>query len=158
MKITELSIQRPLLVAVVVIIVLLLGGVSLARMSVDLFPEMELPVGAVITSYPGVGPEEIEEQLTKPLESVLSTVSDLDTISSISRMGTSAVIVLFDWGKDMDFAALEMREKVDLIRRFLPEGAEDPMIIKMDPTQMPILQVAVSSADLVGLKQVCEDV
>jgi len=147
-----------MLVAVVVIVVLLLGGVSLARMSVDLYPEMELPVGAVMTSYPGVGPEEIEEQLTKPLESVLSTVSDLDTISSISRMGTSAVIVLFDWGKDMDFAALEMREKVDLIRRSLPEGAEDPLIIKMDPTQMPIMQVAVSSADLVSLKQVCEDV
>lgn len=158
MKITDASINRPMLVTVVIIVMLILGGISLSRMSIDLFPEMKLPVGAVITSYPGVGPEEIEEQITKPLESVLSTVNDLDTVRSISSMGTSAVIILFDWGKDMDFAALEMREKVDLVRRFLPEGAEDPMILKMDPTQMPIMQVAISSSDLAGLKQVCDDI
>jgi len=158
MKITDISINRPMLVAVIITVIIILGGVSLSRMAIDLFPEMEMPVGAVITNYEGVGPEEIEEQVTKPLESVLSTVTDLDTIRSISRMGTSAVVVLFDWGKDMDFAALEMREKVDIIRRFLPEGADDPMIFKLDPTQMPIMQVAISSSDLVSLKQTGDDI
>ncbi len=158
MKITDLSINRPMLITVLIIVTLILGGVSLSRLTIDLFPEMELPVGAVITSYEGVGPQEIEEQLTKPLESTLSTVSDLDTIRSISSMGTSAIIILFDWGKDMDFAALEMREKVDIIRRFLPEGAGDPMIVKIDPTQMPILQVAISSNNLVSLRRTCDDV
>lgn len=87
MKLAEVSIKRPLLVAVLVTAVLILGGISYSRLSIDLLPEMKVPVGAVITSYPGVNPQEVESQVTKPLESVLSTVNDLDSLTSISSVG-----------------------------------------------------------------------
>ncbi|TYO96584.1 efflux RND transporter permease subunit [Desulfallas thermosapovorans] len=157
MKITDISIKRPMLVTVIIIIVLLLGGVSLTRLSIDLFPELELPVAIVSTSYSGVGPEEIEQQITKPLESVLSSVSNLDTISSTSSMGSSTVILMLDWGADMDFAALDIREKIDIIRDVLPDGAGAPTIFKADLNMMPILQVAAHSTDPMGLKQVLDD-
>lgn len=157
MKITDISIKRPMLVTVVIIIVLLLGGVSFSRLSIDLYPDLELPIGAVITEYPGVGPEEIEQQITEPMESVLSTVNDLDTISSTSSKGSSTVMVQFDWGKDMDFATLQMREKVDLIRQALPDEAKAPVILKADVNMMPILQVAVYSSQPRQLKQAVDD-
>jgi len=158
MKITDVSIKRPMLVTVIVVIVLLLGGVSLSRLSIDLFPDMELPVAVVMTNYPGVGPEEVEQQVTKPMESVLSSVSNLDTISSISSMGSSTVILMLDWGADMDFASLDIREKIDIIRDVLPEGANAPSIFKADLNMMPIIQVAAHSTDSMRLKQVMDDV
>jgi len=158
MKITDTSIRRPMLVAVLVTVLLLLGGVSLSRLAIDLWPEMNLPVAAVVTEYPGAGPEEVEQQVTKPLESVLATVSDLDSLQSTSNMGTSTVIVMFKWGTDMNYAALQIREKVDIIRSMLPSGAKAPMTFKMDPNMMPIIQLALSADDPRRLKQLTDDV
>ncbi len=158
MKITDISIKRPMLVTVVIIIVLLLGGVSLSRLNIDLFPEMELPVAVVVTNYSGVGPEEIEQQITKPIESVLSSVNNLDTISSTSSMGSSTVMVMLDWGSDMDFASLDIREKIDIIRDVLPDEADTPVIYKADLNMMPIVQVAAYSADPMQLKQEMDDI
>ncbi len=158
MKLAEVSIKRPLLVAVLVTAVLILGGISFSRLSIDLLPEMKVPVGAVFTSYPGISPQEVENQVTRPLESVLSTVNDLDSITSTSSVGQSVIIVMFNWGTDMDFAALQMREKVDLVKRFLPQDAEAPMVLKMDPNMMPVMQIALSSADLVHLQKLVDDV
>ncbi len=158
MKITDVSIKRPMLVTVIVIIVLLLGGVSFSRLSIDLYPEMELPVAVVMTNYAGVGPEEVEQQITKPMESVLSSVSNLDTISSTSSMGSSMVMIMLDWGADMDFASLDIREKIDIIRDVLPDGAGAPSIYKADLNMMPIVQVAAHSTDPMQLKQVMDDV
>jgi len=97
MKITDFSIKRPMTIAVLVVVILLLGAVSLSRLAIDLYPEMNLPVGAAMTSYQGAGPQEVENQVTKPLESVMGTVNDLDTIQSISSTGQSIVIVMFNW-------------------------------------------------------------
>jgi HAE1 family hydrophobic/amphiphilic exporter-1 len=158
MKITDFSIRRPMTIAVLVVVILLLGAVSLSRLAIDLYPEMNLPVGAVMTSYPGAGPQEVENQVTRPMESVLGTVSDLDTIQSISSTGESIVIVRFNWGTDMDFASLQMREKVDMIKGMLPDGADDPMVFKMDPNMLPIMQLAVVGDRPQQVKQVAEDV
>ncbi|KJS12079.1 MAG: multidrug ABC transporter [Peptococcaceae bacterium BRH_c8a] len=158
MKITDVSIKRPMLVTVIVIIVLLLGVVSFSRLSIDLFPEMELPIAVVMTSYPGVGPEEMEQQITKPMESVLSSVNNLDTISSTSSTGSSTVMLMLNWGADMDFASLDIREKIDIIRDALPDGAGAPTIFKADLDMMPIVQVAAHSTDPMRLKQVMDDV
>ncbi|SHJ27945.1 efflux RND transporter permease subunit [Desulfofundulus thermosubterraneus] len=158
MKITDTSIQRPMLVAVLVTVLLILGGVSLSRLAIDLWPEMNLPVAAVVTEYPGAGPEEVEQQVTRPLESILATVSNLDTIRSTSSMGTSTIILMFDWGTDMNYAALQIREKVDIIRQYLPSGVKTPMTFKMDPNMMPIMQLALSSEDPRRLKQLTDDV
>lgn len=158
MKITDVSIQRPMLVAVLVTVLLILGGVSLSRLAIDLWPEMNLPVAAVVTEYPGAGPEEVEQQVTRPLESILATVSNLDTIRSTSSMGVSTIVLMFDWGTDMNYAALQIREKVDLIRQYLPSGAKAPMTVKMDPNMMPIMQLALSAADARELKQITDDI
>ncbi|MCS5695443.1 efflux RND transporter permease subunit [Desulfofundulus thermocisternus] len=158
MKITDVSIQRPMLVAVLVTVLLILGGVSLSRLAIDLWPEMNLPVAAVVTEYPGAGPEEVEQQVTRPLESILATVSNLDTIQSTSSTGTSTIVLMFDWGTDMNYAALQIREKVDIIRQYLPSGVKTPMTFKMDPNMMPIMQLALSSEDPRQLKQLTDDV
>ncbi len=157
MKITDLALNRPMLIAVLVIVVLILGGVSLTRLSIDLYPEMQLPVAAVFAEYPGAGPKEVERQVTEPLEGVLATVNNLDELMSISSMGNSVIIVMFDWGTNMDFATLQMREKIDQMRAYLPEGVKAPVVFKMDPNQMPIMQIALSSGDPVRLKHLVEE-
>lgn len=158
MKITDVSIKRPMLVTVLVIIVLLLGGVSFSRLSIDLYPDMELPIALVMTNYSGAGPEEVEQQITKPMESVLSSVNNLDTISSTSSTGSSTIMIMLNWGADMDFASLDIREKVDIIRDALPDDASSPTIYKADLNMMPIVQVAAHSTDSMRLKQVMDDV
>jgi len=147
-----------MLILVCVTIVLLLGAVSFSKLSIDLFPEMELPVAIVMTNYQGVGPEEIEEQISKPIESVLSSVSDLDTITSTSMTGSSTVMVMLDWGADMDAASLEIRENIDLVRDALPEEASAPVVIKADLSMMPIIYLAVNSSDPMQLKQTVDEI
>jgi len=158
MKITDFSIKRPMTIAVLIVAILLLGAVSLSRLAIDLYPEMNLPVGAVMTSYEGAGPQEVENQVTRPLESVMGTVNDLDTIQSVSSTGSSMVVVMFNWGTDMDFASLQMREKVDLVKGMLPDGADDPTVFKMDPNMLPVMQLAIVGDRPQQVKQVTEDV
>lgn len=154
MKLSSLAIRRPVATLMVALLVLLLGAVSLNRLNIDLFPNMSFPVAAVITGYEGVGPEEIENLLTRPLENVLGTVTNLREISSISRPGQSVVILNFNWNTDMDFVTLEMREKIDLIKGRLPEGVTTPIVFKFDPSMLPIAQFGLSGIqNLVELKR-----
>lgn len=142
----------------IVLIVVLLGGISLTRLPIDLFPEIEVPVAVVVTSYSGAGPQEVENLITKTIEGSIATVGNIDTINSTSTEGSSIVIALFNNGTDMEFAALEMREKVDMIKGFLPDGANDPMVLKVDPNSMPIVQIALSSnRDLAQLQSLAEE-
>lgn len=128
-----------------VIIVLIFGAVSLSKLPLDLLPSIDVAYAAVITDYRGAGPYEVESIITVPLEDVLGTVSNLKNISSSSTEGTSMVMLEFEDGTDMDIATLQMREKIDLIRGFLPEGTGDPLVVKFDPSLQPILYLSVSS-------------
>ncbi|MDK2928352.1 MAG: hydrophobic/amphiphilic exporter (mainly bacteria), family, partial [Bacillota bacterium] len=143
----------------VILVLIVLGTVSLTRISIDLLPKMTLPIAAVMATYPGAGPEEIEELVAKPLESVLATVSNVDSIQSISSADAATIIVQFNWGTDMDFATLDMREKIDLALSRLPDGVDRPMVVKFDPSMMPITILSVSSEgrDLASLKTLLED-
>lgn len=147
MKIWEGSIKRPVMTWMIIAIVLVLGVVSLSRLGLDLLPNINLPIAAVTASYPGAGPEEIETMVTKPLESVLGTVSNVNSVRSISTEGSSIIILEFNQGTDMDFAALDMREKVDLIKGMLPSDVTNPMVLKLDPTMLPVMQISVASKD-----------
>ncbi|NMA15482.1 MAG: efflux RND transporter permease subunit, partial [Clostridia bacterium] len=159
MKITDLSVRRPVTISMVVLCVILLGVVSLTRLSLDLFPEINLPVAVVVSDYPGAGPQEVETAVTRPLEEILGTVQNVYNIESTTGSGSSTVIVWFNWGTDMDYATLQMREKVDLIKGFLPEDVSDPMVIKMDPSMMPVVQMGMSGGrDMAELKSIAEDV
>ncbi|HZK18811.1 MAG TPA: efflux RND transporter permease subunit [Clostridia bacterium] len=158
MKITEVSLKRPITIFMLVLMVLILGFVSLSRLSMDLLPEITFPVGAAITSYSGAGPEEVENMVSRPLEEALSTCNNLKSISSISSVGSSIVIARFNWGTDMDFASLQMREKIDMISAYLPSDVDKPTVFTMDPSLMPVMQINAFGPDQVQLKQVVDDV
>jgi len=159
MKISKFAVRRPVTIIMIVLGILLMGAVSLGKLAIDLFPEMNFPIAAVIANYPGAGPEEVENQVTRPLEDVLGTVNNVETINSTSSSGSSMVLIMFNWGTDMEFATLQMREKVDLIKGGLPDDVGTPTVLKMDPTMMPILQATVSGdKDLATLQQITEDV
>lgn len=148
MNISHLSVKRPVTVLMLVLVVVILGAVSLSRLPIDLFPEIEAPVLAVVTRYEGAGPYEVENLISRPLESVLGSVSGVTGISSVSQKGLSIVVVEFEWGTDMNFAALDARESVDLIEAMLPDEADAPMVMKFNVNSMPIMQMV-----LVGNKQ-----
>src|SRR5690606_6288064 len=113
---------------------LVIGLFALTRLSIALFPDLTFPYAVVVAEYPNVGPHEVESQLTKPLEEAVATVSNVRHVSSISLTGQAAVIAEFNWGTDMDFATLNMRERVDQIRHVLPDGVESLRIFRFDPT------------------------
>ncbi|NLW08716.1 MAG: efflux RND transporter permease subunit [Firmicutes bacterium] len=145
-------------VVMVFLLVVVLGVVSLGRLKLDLMPKMNIPVAAVITTYEGAGPFEVENMITRPLEATLATVSNITGISSQSSGGTSWVMLEFDWGVNMDFALLEVRERIDMIKGFLPDEAGDPLVVKFDPSMMPVMNLAVSgNAGQAKLKQIAED-
>jgi len=141
-----------------VLVVVIFGAISLAGLPIDLYPEIEIPVAIVSTSYSGAGPQEIENLITKRIEGAIATVGNIDTINSISSQGSSIVIAQFNTGTNMDFATLEMREKVDLVKGALPDDATQPMVIKIDPNSMPIVQIALSTnGSLSSLQSLAED-
>jgi HAE1 family hydrophobic/amphiphilic exporter-1 len=144
MNLPESAVRRSVTVYMLIFGLLLLGGISLSRLSLDLLPDIKLPAAVIMTEYPGAGPSEIEKMVTEPLEGVLSTLSNLDKVQSQCMPGSSVVVLFFDWGTDMDFATLEVREKLDLVRSFLPSGVKDPIIFKLDPSLLPVIQAGMS--------------
>jgi len=115
-------------------------------------------MAAVITSYSGAGPEEVESQITKVMEGSLNSLSGVTEIQSTSSDGSSVVLLMFDWGTNMDSAMLDIRENISFVESFLPEGAGKPMVVKMDPNMMPILQIGVSGGDLEQIQDIAEDI
>jgi HAE1 family hydrophobic/amphiphilic exporter-1 len=158
MSMIKFAVKRPVTMIIMVSVLLILGFFTYSKLSVDLLPEMELPVAAVMTSYSGAGPEEVESGVTELLESALTTVSNVDTIQSISAAGQSVVIMMFNWGTDMDAAAIEMKDSIGFVEGYLPDGASDPLVIKMDPTMMTIMQIGISGEDLAQVQEIAEEV
>lgn len=158
MNISKMSVKRPVTTLMFMLIAILIGFVSLGLLPIDLYPKMDIPVAIVSVSYSGVGPEEIETLVTKPLEKSVATVSNLKKVTSFSREGTSIIVVEFEYGTDMDFATLQMREKVDLVKGALPDDASSPMVLKIDPNAQAIINLGVSSdMDLAKLQSLVED-
>lgn len=159
MKIIETSVRRPVTIAMVILVILLLGFVSLTRLSIDLFPKMDLPYAVAVAEYSGAGPEEVESTVTEPLEDVLGTVEHVKNVTSTSYAGQSLVMVEFNFGTDMNFATLQMREKIDMIKGMLPDDVKNPMVMKADPSMMPVIQLGLSGGkDLKDLKDLGENV
>lgn len=158
MKISDFSIRRSVTTVMLILLVVILGFISLDRLSIDLLPNITFPGAAVITSYEDAGPEEVESLVTKPLENSLATVTNVKSINSTSDAGQSTIVMEFNYGTDMDFAALDMRESTDLISGFLPDDAGEPIIVQFDPSMIPVLQLGVySGQNLADLKRDVED-
>ena len=147
MNISELSVRRPVTIIMVMLMIVVFGVVSFIKSPMDLLPSMNIPMAVIMTDYEGVGSEEVENFVTRPIESAVSTVSNMKSVSSQSSEGSSIVIVEFNDGTDMDFTALDMRERIDMVKEFLPDGASNPMVIKINPDMLPIAQIGVSAAN-----------
>ncbi len=152
------SVKRPVTTVMFIMIVLLIGFVSFSKIPIDLYPNIEIPVAIIQTEYRNVSPEEIENLVTRPIEEVVGTVSNIDTIQSITSEGMSIVVVLFNFGVDMDFAALDIREKVDMVKGFLPEGASEPMVLQLDINAAAVVQATLSGADVATLYEYADSV
>lgn len=159
MHIAEFAVKRPITVLMVVAAVFLLGIVSLPRLQLDLLPQITLPVVTITTIYPGAGPEEVEEFVTKPLEDAAGLVKNLDDITSYSVEGMSMIIVSFKWGTDIDYAATELRDKIDPVIEYLPEGVHRPVVTKMDiSSMMPTMTIGLTGRDERELKDIADNI
>ena len=152
MNLPKLAVKRPVTTIMMMLLVLLLGVVSLTGLKMDLMPNMNPPVIAVMTTYPGAGPEEVAEMVSKPIEETVGTSQGLKTLQSRSSSNASLIIAEFEWGTDIS----EVREDLStkLARVQLNDGIEKPMLVKFDPTMMPIIQFTVSNGS--GLEKVQE--
>ena len=144
---SKLSVRKPYTVVVGIVLILILGFVSFTNMTVDLLPSMNLPYALVMTTYPGASPEEVEEIVTKPVEQTMATVSNIRNIQSVSSENASTVILEFDQTANMDSVTIEMRESLDQISGYWPDGVGSPLIMKLNPDMMPVLITAVSAKD-----------
>jgi hydrophobic/amphiphilic exporter-1 (mainly G- bacteria), HAE1 family len=138
MKISDFSIRRPVFTIVTMLLILILGGVSLLRIPLKLIPDLNPPVGVVVTNYPGAGPEEVVEKVTKPLEESLSTLPGMKNIQSTSREGSNFILLEFSWSTSIDDIENDVLQRLD--QTPLPDGAENPRFLKFDPAQFPIIQ------------------
>ena len=158
MSIPRLAIQRPVTMFMISGVITLLGVISLTRLPVDLMPEFEQPTINVRTSYPGVGPLEMEELITRPIEQAVSAVPGLTRVESSSSEGNSQVQLNFDWGTDLSEATDEVRSRMDRVRGRLPEDADTPTIFKFDSNSLPVMQIGVEGDyDPVTLREVVQN-
>lgn len=147
MKLSRFSVNRPVTITMIFLGVALLGFISWKRLPQELFPPITYPQLTVVTLYGNAAPEEMENLITKPLEEAIGTVKDLKKIKSISREGVSMVTAEFDWGTNMGFAHLELREKIDPVKELLPLESEDPTILPVNPFSRPIMILSVTGQE-----------
>lgn len=144
MSLSKTAVGKPVTVLIVFIILAALSIYSTLQLPIDMLPDMELPYIAIITEYENAGPEEVERSISRRIESVLSGISGLKTLSSQSSTGSSMVFLELNQGTDLTEAMAEVRDKLDIIKGFLPDDAESPMIIKMDPSMIPIMNFVIT--------------
>jgi len=158
MKLYESSVKKPITTSLIFVAIMVLGFFSLSKLSVDLFPSFDMNQALVIVSYPGASAEDVENNVTKSLESALSTVSNLKKLSSTSKENTSVVTVEFNWGTNLDNAVNDIRDKLELVKQSLPSGCSTPMIFKLSTDMMPIVIYSVSATESqAGLYKILDD-
>lgn len=145
MKLIELSTRRRVSIAMLAVLAVVFGLISLNDLQVNLLPDLSYPTLTVRTEYPGAAPAEIERLLTQPVEEALGVVKNVKVVKSVSRTGMSDVILEFGWGTNMDYAGLDVREKLEVLQ--LPLEATRPLLLRFNPSTDPILRVGLSAPD-----------
>jgi hydrophobe/amphiphile efflux-1 (HAE1) family protein len=148
MWLTRLALKNPVFILMMSLATLALGWVSLTRLSVDLFPNIDIPSIQVATFYSGAGPIDVEKSITVPIERAVSAAPGVDRVESTSKQGFSKVTVLFQFGTNLDNAQFEVQQRVAQILNTLPPGIQQPFIIKFDVTNIPVLWVSMSAEGL----------
>ena len=158
MSIPRIAIERPVTMFMISMVIILLGGISLTRLPVDLMPDTQMPTITVRVNYTGVGPLEMEELVTRPIEQAVSAVAGLERVDSTSAEGNANVRLNFAWGTDLSEAADEVRTRLDRVRGRLPEDADPPTVFKFDSTAMPIMGIGVEGDfDPVTLRELAQN-
>jgi len=147
---SKLSVKKPFTVIVAVIIIIILGVVSYLKLDIDLLPEMELPYVVVMTTYPGASPEQVDQDVSRPLEGALATISGLETISSVSNENYSMVILQFSASMNMDSAMIELSSAVDSVSASFADGVAAPILMRINPSMLPVM---IMTADKDGMSE-----
>ncbi|MDD3339385.1 MAG: efflux RND transporter permease subunit [Lachnospiraceae bacterium] len=147
---SKFSVKKPYTVVVGIVMILVLGYVAFTSMTTDLLPNINLPYAIVYTTYPGASPETVEETLTKPIEQAMATVSNIENITSTSSENVSMVVLEFSQTTNMDSVSLEMRENLDQISGYWGDTVGKPIIMKLNPSMMPVMVAAIEKEGLEG--------
>ena len=159
MSIPEFSVKRPVTISMLIGIVLVLGLYSYLNIGLDMLPDISYPTVSVMTTWQGAAPEDVEKQVTKPIEEMLSLVSRVKTVKSVTREGMSIVMVEFEWGTNIDFAAQDIRDQISIFKKMLPEDIDEPVVFKFDVSMMPIAMYAYAGdMDLNRLHDIAENI
>lgn len=148
--IPKYSVKRPYTVLVAVVLVIVLGVVSLTRMTTDLLPAMNLPYVIVVTTDVGASPEEVEKDVTSPIEAAMATTSNINNVSSMSYDNYSMVVLEYEQSTNMDSAMIEIQQQLDQLTGQFPDSVGTPIIMQIDPDMMPVM---IASADVDGMDQ-----
>jgi HAE1 family hydrophobic/amphiphilic exporter-1 len=140
MRLVDLALRRRVTIAMATVAITLFGVVSLSRLKVNLLPDLSYPTLTIRTELPGAAPLEVENLIARPVEEAAGTIRNVRSVRSVSRSGQADVVLEFAWGTDMDFAGIEVRERLDLLQ--LPVDARRPLLLRFDPSTEPVLRLA----------------
>ncbi|QPC46121.1 efflux RND transporter permease subunit [Mangrovibacillus cuniculi] len=155
MNISTFSVKRPVFTFVTMLLVIILGGVSLTNIPLKLIPDINPPVGVIVTNYPGASPEEVSEKVTKPLEESLSTLPGIQNIRSTSQEGSNFILMEFSWTTSIDDVQDEITQRIN--QTPIPDGSNLPRFLKFDPSQFPVIQLSLStSSEDKSINQIAE--
>ena len=157
MKPVNTSVKRPVGVIMIVLAIIALGIVSMKNLVIDLMPEIDLPIAVVATTYEDAAPKEVENLISKPIESSVSSVEGIETVQSQSQSGSSLVLMMFKNGVDLDQALLDVREKIDQVKGMLPDRSGDPSVLRFSPDQLPVVWISISGDDAAQLTELADD-
>ena len=159
MRLTDSAIRRPVTTGMVILALVLFGVIGVSRMQVDFYPDVTFPMVVVASVYPGAGPLEVESEVTDLLEEGLGTIPNLTDITSTSSENMSAITLQFDWGTNLDAAASDIRDRLDMAQNSMPEDVQKPFVFKFDPSMMPVLQLGMSGdIDEAELAEIAEEI
>jgi len=147
MKLPEFSVNRKVTVTMLTILVIILGIVAFSQLGLEMLPDLDYPIISIVTYYPGAASEDVEEVITKPMESIIAGVKRIKNIKSESLENVSMIMVEFSWGTNLDFAAQDLRDAIDMIIDYLPDDAQKPMVMKTNLSQMPVLVYGVTGME-----------
>ena len=160
MKLPEFSVKRPVTTVMMFLIIIVIAMISAKRIAVDMFPDIDFPVVLIVAEYPGVAPEEIETLITEHIEEQVAIVDGVEKIKASSLEGLSMFMVEFEWGTNLDLAAQDVRNRIDIALGALPDDIERPLVIKWDMDMLPVIYYGVltkTGRDLRNLKKLLED-
>ncbi len=159
MNLFNFPVKKPVTVVMLMLMILVVGGIALWQMPLDMMPDIQFPNVMVMIQYPGAGPEEVEERIGKPLEGVFKAISDIKNVKIIAMEDQCIFMMEFNWDTNLDAATADIREAMGYVRDYLPEDMKEPLVLRIDMTEMPVMFLALSDPKrpLLELREIADD-